>query len=51
LPENAPESLTVTSKRSCVCYKTIDDALAYREALKPGVTAPVDWQTFIASLD
>ena len=38
-------------KGSSVFYKTIDDALAYLEALKPGVTAMVDWQTFIASLD
>ena len=37
-------------KGSSVFYKTIDDALAYLEALKPGVTASVDWQTFIASL-
>ena len=37
-------------KGSSVFYKTIDEALAYLEALKPDVTAPVDWQTFIGSL-
>ncbi|MEP6985951.1 MAG: hypothetical protein ABI970_10145, partial [Chloroflexota bacterium] len=37
-------------KGSSVFYKTISEALAYLEALKTGVTAPVDWQTFIASL-
>jgi len=36
-------------KGSSVFYKRIDDALAYLEALKPGVTTPVDWQTFIES--
>jgi hypothetical protein len=38
-------------KGSSVFYKTIDEALAYLEALKPGVTTPVDWQTFIESLN
>lgn len=38
-------------KGSSVFYKTIDQALAYLEALKPGVTTTVDWQTFIASLE
>jgi hypothetical protein len=37
-------------KGSSVFYKRIDEALAYLEALKPGVTANVDWQTFIANL-
>ncbi len=37
-------------KGSSVFYKTIDQALSYLEALKPGVTTPVDWQTFIAGL-
>ncbi len=37
-------------KGSSVFYKTIDQALSYLEALKPGVTTPVDWQIFIASL-
>lgn len=37
-------------KGSSVFYKTIDQALAYLEALKPGVTTTVDWQTFIESL-
>ena len=37
-------------KGSSVFYKTIDEALAYLEALKPGVTASVDWQAFITSL-
>ena len=36
-------------KGSSVFYKTIDDALAYLEALKPEVTQSVDWQTFIGS--
>lgn len=38
-------------KGSSVFYKTIDQALAYLEALKPGVTTTVDWQTFIATLE
>jgi hypothetical protein len=37
-------------KGSSVFYKTIDDALAYLEALKSDVTQTVDWQLFIASL-
>lgn len=37
-------------KGTSVFYKTIDDALGYLEALKPGVTSPVDWQSFIDSL-
>ncbi len=37
-------------KGSSVFYKRIDDVLAYLEALKPGVTAPVDWQIFTESL-
>ncbi len=37
-------------KGSSVFYKTIDDALSYLEALKPGVTQTVDWQSFIAEL-
>ena len=37
-------------KGSSVFYKTIDEALAYLEALKPGMASAVDWQAFIASL-
>ena len=37
-------------KGTSVFYKTIDDALVYLEALKPGVTQAVDWQTFIAGM-
>ncbi len=37
-------------KGSSVFYKTFDEARAYLEALKPGVTSSVDWKTFIASL-
>ena len=37
-------------KGSSVFYKTIDQALAYLEALKPGVTTTVDWEVFINSL-
>ena len=40
-----------TAEKGCsVFYKTIDEALAYLEALKPDVTANVDWQTLNASL-
>ncbi|MCA0455930.1 MAG: hypothetical protein LCI00_18280 [Chloroflexi bacterium] len=38
-------------KGSSVFYKTIDQALAYLEALNPGVSSTVDWETFIASFD
>jgi hypothetical protein len=37
-------------KGSSVFYKTIDETLSYLEALKPGVTQTVDWQSFIAGL-
>lgn len=38
-------------KGSSVFYKTIDQALAYLEALKPGVTTNVDWESYIASFE
>jgi hypothetical protein len=37
-------------KGSSVFYKKINEALAYLEALKHGVTTTVDWQNFIGSL-
>ena len=37
-------------KGTSVFFKTISDALAHLEALKPGVASPIDWQSFIENL-
>ena len=37
-------------KGTSVFYKTLPEALSYLEALKPSVTASIDWQDFIANL-